>query len=308
MDKALCEANVFILFYSIRAIFPSEVIFIIMESKVQSIHLLFKGERSDDNYSDDYVKEFRGRQLVAAVIPILDINFKVGALVEALKNDTFQGLIVTSTRVVEALVKSTNIDRDVSLTSLRNDLIFLVGPKSGQEFKDKLNLDYNLESTKTGDGKVLASYIKNYCQSKYPSEEVKLLYPKSSLSDNAIELALRNTGVIVKSLIAYETMTIENFTETVVQELEKFRESNGLILNLIFFSPSGVNGFLKFGEKRFVEHLESTMNLKVRLRFSSIGKTTMNCLLKNKMKVYCVSDEPNPTSLVTAILNSNTQE
>lgn len=281
---------------------------------VDWINLLFRGDKSLKNCSDDeYVAEFASKNLLAKTIPVLDFYFKnidelskliVGS--SDLDSDSAYGLIITSPRVVEGLARAVQYlgDRKSEAFGRFNlDLVFVVGEKTSKECDTKLGLKHNLESSKSGNGQSLARYIKSYCNNIKVSV-IKLLYPKSSLSGNLIEDELGSADkIIIDSLIIYETKSISSLKNLLIEELQELKKevlnsSRKLIINMIFFSPSGVQGFLN----NRVQFDNMFPSRQVDILYSTIGPTTEAFMSKNNLQVYCVAEKPNPKSLVECLL------
>lgn len=271
------------------------------------IHILFKG----DTHSNDYVEEFNKNNLKAVSVPALTFEYQhLDQLVKLLKSAN--GLIITSPRVVEALAIALKTldanERDDILKRFHPDLVFVVGHKSGQECFTKLNLSYNKQSAASGDGKTLSSFIRSFCNQK---STYHLLNPKSSRADSTVEDGLIDSeGIQVQSVVVYQTSPAENLEISAIKELRQInipKQIKALTLNLIFFSPSGIESFLKVDQDSFIEQVRRTFSLDcgIAIKFSGIGKTTEAALLRNCCIVSCVSDKPDPISLVGSIMKYN---
>lgn len=291
------------------------------------IHVLFRAgstlsstscEPSDDE--DDYIKEFRRKNLKAISIPFLKFHFKNSKeLCEILKEagtpqvNTRFGLIITSPRAVEAIDRALELlssqeERENILSYFKQELVLVVGQMSGKKCHENLGLKCNEDSTKTGSAEALVMYIQNNFSSSYGSN-IRFIYPKSSLSDDKIEKAFEKSSTIrVDSLEAYETKPEPSAVlSTFDMYLPSFNFerdiSDQIILNLIFFSPSGLHTLLKINQEKLELRLCSILkSQKVVVKYTSIGKTTEAALLNNGFEVFCSSEKPNPTSLVESIL------
>lgn len=294
------------------------------------IHLLFRGDQPQENVtnnyedrSDEYTVEFEKKGLVAICIPVLEFNFiNIGKLSSLLIESTLNhggdkystGLIITSPRAVEAIGKalklvSSQLEHDKILERIDEDLVLVVGEVSGKKCQSELGIEYNSEAAKSGNAKALAKYIEENLNRMEVSSTLRFIYPKSSRSDNLIENAFQNASKKeIKPIVAYETKPSSNLECTITRELAKIRFvdkglAEKLIFNLIFFSPSGLESFSNFGRDKFLQQLELIFpGYKIELRYSSIGKTTEEALLREKIDVFCVSKMPNAASLVESIL------
>lgn len=284
------------------------------------IHLLLKGNRC--NAEDEYLCKFTEKGLRSLTIPVLDFEFvsikelasSIRAVSEELNKD--HGIIITSPRVVEALSRALDLleptERASCLKNFNQELIFVVGEKSGKELEKRIAIKYNISSSQTGSGDALCRYIKECCTLRRGSRPIKLLYPKGSRSDGSTELALleHESDIEIRTVVVYNTYPVPNLTENILRGLKKFNISDlstgEIVINLIFFSPSGVSGFLHCDQQEFSTKLNLlAKDLKVTQRYSSIGRTTEAALLEADFPVFCVAEKPNPNSLVHAILHND---
>lgn len=294
------------------------------------IHLLFRGDQpqkdvlnTDEDQSDEYIVEFRKKGLMAICIPVLEFSFRnieelSSLLIESSLNNEGNkystGLIITSPRAVEAIGKAVQLisskqERDKILEGIEKDLILVVGEVSGKKLQSELGIEYNSEAAKTGNVKALVKYIEENINRMEVNSTLRFIYPKSSRSENVIETAFQNVPRIdIKPIVSYETKPASNLKGTLTNELARisFVEkglTDKFIFNLIFFSPSGLESFLSFSREKFVQQLELIFpGNKIESRYSSIGKTTEEALLRENIDVFCVSKMPNAASLVESIL------
>lgn len=272
--------------------------------------------------NDGYVCEFTSKSLTAVHIPILEFKFKnlerlKDILEESLRTsrekDEDVGLIVTSPRVVEAISHAVEaVDHDRILSKLHPDLIFVVGDRSGLDCGNKLNVKWNTDSASSGNGSKLAAFIGQFCRNR--CKPIRLIYPKSSLADNSIEETLSaDKNVNIDSIIAYETTSLQDIHAPIVERLKRLvleitdiQNYRVLVLNFIFFSPSGVDGFFKFDLNDLITELYSefatNLGIQIETRFSSIGKTTEVALKRHGCDVFCTADKPSAQSLVDNIM------
>lgn len=302
-----------------------------MNDEVEWVHLLFRGNQPPrstfDRHQDDYYMiEFKKKGLVAISVPVLEYVFiNVEELSRLLKDSILNndddrcstGLVITSPRVVEAVRRAVQLipseqERDKIFRGLEQELVLAVGEVSGKRCQSELGIEYNRDAAKAGDARSLAEYIKRNLN-EIEGRTFRLIYPRSSRSDDIIEKTLQNNSTIdMRSIVAYETKPIKDLENILNDEIMNLKlnidnmeeKISRLMINLIFFSPSGLESFLTIDETRFVQQLASNFpGRTIELRYSSIGKTTEAALLRNNLNVFCVSKSPDANSLVESILS-----
>lgn len=292
------------------------------DTKTEWIHVLLRGERncSGDNCEttkthDNYNFEFERRSLTAVTVPILEFTFKnlnilLRALMELSETDLHNGLIITSPRVVESLNKALdglNQEAKVHIIKrINSELVFAIGDKSSKDCYDKLGLECNRSAIQSGNSFELARFVKHACKQL---QNTVLIYPKSSLADTTIEDLLKDVNSVkIRPIIVYETNTTDNISLALIKKLASLKISNEvlyLIVNLIFFSPSGVEGFSKVDRAELNSLVSSVFPQckQIQFKFSSIGKTTEAALRDKNYEIFCVATKPNAESLVESIFN-----
>lgn len=282
-------------------------------------------DESKHNCQDDYILEFSRYNLEAVIVPILEFNFRsLDQLADQIAQGTTKGLILTSPRVVTAIYEASKMldsERPTSvLESFDPDLIFVVGHKTAQDCKTKLNCNHNIGSRESGDGLSLARYINSYVNEFIRSNkndpehiadaEVVLLYPKGSRADNTIENSLsENQNIVLKPIVVYDTKSIDNISASILGALQsvddKLSGSEDLWLNLVFFSPSGVEGFSAISKAKLCGDIKARFGIagNIKLSFSAIGKTTETALKRNNYEIFCVAKKPSSSALVEALLD-----
>jgi uroporphyrinogen-III synthase len=310
-----------------------DVILLLMEH-IRWIHVLLKGERTKgagpgSDQDSAYLHEFARRNLDALHIPILEFNYKnlgsgqvLLATTSHSSNSGVVGLILTSPRAVEWVRLALHGPH-----SINPELVFVVGPKTAAECAEKLKINCNPDSIESGSSFELAKLIRGTCSKR--NDNIRLIYPKSSLADNTIETALASVAnVTLEAIVAYETRALANVKDEIVERLvsyiaddnsNKLREWTNspsgiklkLMVNFIFFSPSGVDGFcgcigLNDGlENDVLTRLTGSIKTPAELvtKYSCIGRTTELALRRHNLDVYCVASKPNANSLVEEILS-----
>lgn len=226
----------------------------------------------------------------------------------------------------------------VDAPTISGDLVFVVGPRTADCCAEKLHIECNSESIETGSASELAKIILNFCKS-HCDIELNLLYPKSSLADSTIEKALGEvTNVNLKAFIAYETSCLIDLEALLFNDLvghlserkEHLSRSTRIssnsprndvdnmqvpldsttgscIINFIFFSPSGVDGFCRaINLEDLSNKLAKALNGRsgtVAFKFSCIGKTTQQALMRNHLEIFCVASKPTAQSLVEDLIS-----
>lgn len=270
----------------------------------------------------DYVEEFSNKSLLAANVSALKFEYQqldqLASLLVSLRfeaKEEINGLIVTSPRVVEALVRALELidahERHEIVKKFNTEFVFVVGHKTGQECINRLGLDYNKLSADSGNIHALLTFIRKFVNDCDDISTYRLLYPKGSRADSTVEdLLIGSVKIKLQTILVYNTILETNFESAAIRELSQIRipkPIETLIINLIFFSPSGVEAFLGIDRDSFIEKVRRALSVdcRVEIRFSSIGKTTEAALLRNNCTVHCVSDKPNAISLVSSILKSS---
>lgn len=296
-----------------------------LEQGVHHIHILIKGEHNPNNskcdHVDNYQVEFFSRGLQALVVPILQFTYsnleELSRSLADIRSSQLQdpsrssanlkaGLILTSPRAVDAVAEAIKLSNIASFTSLLDtDFVFVVGKTTANECVSKLSIDYNKQSIESGSGAELFKYIKNCClQSDCP---IHFIYPKSSLAENNFEdLPKIAPQVSLTSIVTYETKIAPDFPIRLSTELSKLTipcDKKVVNINLIFFSPSSVQGWARFDRDEIKRMLQTFNGRQFEFSYSSIGKTTEATLVQNNFEVYCVAEKPSAISLVGSILN-----
>lgn len=270
-----------------------------------------------DVLRDEYVDEFARVEQTAITVPVLKFQFRnidqLANQIRDLPEDSANGLIIVSPRVVEALERAFGLFDEETRFDLcgkfDSDLIFVVGPKSAKECEARLDLRYNRQSASCGDGADLINFIKTYLDNNNNKRRpINLIYPRGSKSDNNIGKLLANEkDLVISSDIFYDTTGVDDIYnvmyERLLYTLPSKIVSDKLVINLIFFSPSGVECFDKLKQPQLVEIIHKIApGCEVQLSYSSIGKTTEAALISRGLDVCCVSTKPSAESLVKCCL------
>lgn len=284
------------------------------DTQVRWIHVLFKADSGfdDGDVEDDYIVQFTNEGLTAVRVPIIEFTFinteQIAQLIDGLAYDRggkySNGLILTSPRVVKALEKvfQSTKNKEEDMKKFNPHLIFVVGEKTAS-CCSSLNMGYNLESVATGNKNNLSELIKTVTHAYVGCH---LLYPRSSLAEDSTNLKLATQRAKVTTITAYKTTPIDALHQVCSAKLEKLKipdDNRSLIINLIFFSPSGVDAFVNAGQEEFLHMLHTVFadNPLIELKFSGIGSTTSLALVKNKLQPFAAPVRPTAESLLEEI-------
>lgn len=212
----------------------------------------------------------------------------------------WSGIILTSTRCVEALVRSLLKvpDRFILLEKWSKLKIFTVGEATRQFLLEQLQL----ESTgyQSGNSAILTQFILD--SNNIEKIEKPLLYPCSSIRSDFITEALHNRGLL-KEIICYETVPNQQLAQELTQ-LQDFLESqclNGksqetkMKLIIVFFSPSGVDNLLPQVRNTLMGICNFASKFDV--MFVAFGKVTATKLASVGQPVWFVASAPNAKAL-----------
>lgn len=295
----------------------------------QFVDVLLTGESNHiikvtdpESANDRYLNEFKKRGLCAIKIPTLEYEFVnldqlMGRLRSLQKGATqvASGLLITSPRAVEALrlaiESTTNSEGDyIDLSKLfQDDLIFTIGQRSAGLMREKLNLTISNGSESSGDGPNLVEFInKTLADDTIYSGKVNILFPCGNLSNQFVDAFLNFPKVDLDPIIVYETRNRANLKEAICSSLIDLLPTEPAIsaipvlnIDLVFFSPSGVNGVDLGSLESRLKQILGTVRFK--LNFCAIGSTTASALIEKNLSVYVIADKPNPQSLVKSILS-----
>lgn len=268
----------------------------------------------DEVEDDEYLLEFRRRGWDVMRVPVLKFKYKqldkLAELLDTTTNDVNEknsnGLILSSPRVVEALRRAVEISvgKQENLKKFNPHLVFVVGEKTGSDLMKKLQINYNRDSAKTGNLMALRDYILT-CVSAHVAP--LMIYAKSDRADHSFYHSLsQNKRIRVQPIVVYETKSASNL-EPSKHGLSQFQiddPETKLIVNLIFFSPSGVEAA---GDSRsratiltdICDHFSHIKD--ITFKYSAIGDTTRAALIARKSDVFCVAPEPNARSFADEI-------
>lgn len=198
------------------------------------------------------------------------------------------GLILTSSRTIEAIALAVNEDRSI-LNHWEKLPAYCVGPTTESLARSQLNLQ-RCVGGQSGNSKRLAEQI-----TLDVKEDAKLLfYPCSEIARETITSVLGKSGILTHKLTVYKTLE----SESLEQDLVKIVEKSPSIF--VFFSPSTV------------EHIATQLQRKSYsvkdLRAVAIGPVTRDAMINFGFTVYATADKPEPAALVHAIATAESVE
>ncbi|SCU78304.1 LAMI_0A04170g1_1 [Lachancea mirantina] len=192
-------------------------------------------------------------------------------------------IIITSQRAVECLNESVIPQLDkCSTETLFNKTLYTVGPAT-QNFLVRSGFKRVHGGASTGNGSALADLlISDLYKSNLDPKSCKVLFLVGETRRDIIPKKLNKEGIEVEEIVTYKT-------ETLLDNVIRFKKEFESIDWVAFFSPQGTEGI--------VEYLRSKGNPSV----ASIGPTTETYLQSKGLKPTVVSEKPDATSLLSSI-------
>lgn len=253
--------------------------------------ILFRGQDPIDHGSDQYAIALKAAGVGEVyTIPVLSFEFKnLELLQQQLLDITFDGLILTSPRAVEAVQKSFVDDSQLKnfIDIWKHKHIFCVGPKTAEELNTRLNLQVSLDPESLGDGHKLGAQVVSFLQAK--NVKCKLLLPSSAIGKMYSVEQLRAAGHEVVVSFVYDTIPIPDACDRLMNGVEK---SKGSMIILVIFSPSNLNAILP--------QLRSVMK-EYDLKMIAIGPTTEKAIVEAGIPIWSTCTSPTPEGLIKAL-------
>lgn len=212
----------------------------------------------------------------------------------------WSGMILTSTRCVDALVQCWNNlpNYDYLHNQWSQSVILTVGESTRVYLQNKLNL--NSIGHHTGNAQSLSEFI---LENSNINHEKPLLYPCSKIRSDTLSTTLAGK-ITVQEIACYETVLDEKVDED-LNELKKIIEDKIRLKNCklnivwVFFSPSGVMNLFKRIQNLFSEHQNNLSH-----KFVAFGKQTEQKLLSLDVDVWFVCSSPNSKTLASEFYNN----
>lgn len=178
--------------------------------------------------------------------------------------ETFDGIFITSSKAAEIVsLKLNEAGKDF------NGKFYVLGKRSNVLLQKSGCEIFFSESAATA--KELLDAI--------PQEELKnkrFLFPRGDLSLRVVPETLKEVAEVVETIV-YRTIETDASVEKIVKIKEKFERDE--IIAVCFFSPSGVESFLR----KFENFSQSEIKL------AAIGKTTARFIKEKSLRVDFVS-------------------
>lgn len=248
--------------------------------------LIFKSETESN---EEYAKELRQHHLNAVFVPVITFGFKSleNLYAKLQRPDDFAGLIFTSPRGVDAVIKSLQgHDTQSLLSSWKMLHNYAVGEVTHNKALSELDQLFT-HGKKSGNANNLADFI---IETFDGSKSLPFLLPCSNVAQDTMYTRLTEYGFRVDPIEVYETKPNPELGEY----LEKALQTPNLQY-YAFFSPSGVNAVCDYFETK---NLDLDKYLLV-----AIGPSTRRALEKRGHKVYCTAEKPTVEHLVKVLIN-----
>ncbi|MDQ3322710.1 MAG: uroporphyrinogen-III synthase [Acidobacteriota bacterium] len=190
--------------------------------------------------------------------------------------ETFDGIFITSSKaaeIVSAKLKETE--------KHFNGKFYVLGKRSNDLLKKSDYETFFSEYATTAE-ELLKSIPEKELQSK------KFLFPRGNRSLRVIPEKLENIAEVFETIV-YQTTEIEIAEKKIIGIKEKFE--SGKIDAICFFSPSGVENFLKTFES--ISQGE--------IKIAVIGQTTAQCVEENNLRVDFISAKPIAKDFATGL-------
>lgn len=224
-------------------------------------------------------------------LPAISFQFKnLDKLRECLENPAaYSGLILTSVRTVEAIVKT-----GTDLEPWKDKRNYCVGQTTLNKVESDLGSGWTMAGGgETGNADLLSDLILSDL-SRTPTD-LPFLFPCSNLALGTLVNRLTTAGYKIQDVEVYETVKHEDLDER-VQKM-----SLATIDYILFFSPSTVQYFMESVRKAGLTDLLHKESLKL----IAIGPSTSQEMQNQGLSIFATLSKPNIESLVNAIQVAN---
>lgn len=242
--------------------------------------------KSESDSTDVYAEELQRHFFNPIFVPTLAFGFKnLEKLHAKLQHpDDYEGLIFTSPRCVEAVVKALeNTEMPGGWKMLHN---YAVGEVTHNMAMNELQQMFT-QGKQTGNARALAEFI---IDNHDGDKELPFLLPCSNLAQDTLNLKLREVGFRVDACEVYETKCSPELGEKMDHALKSEN-----VEFLCFFSPSGVNCTHDYFKAKDIP-----MD---KYRLVAIGPSTRRALENKGLKVYCTAERPTVEHLIKVLIN-----
>ncbi|KAK9456449.1 tetrapyrrole biosynthesis, uroporphyrinogen III synthase [Dipodascopsis uninucleata] len=261
--------------------------------------IVFFKNPTPDQDRDSYAKAARAHGLEYEFVPVLTHNFVdqdglKDYLVQIAKEKdgtVIDSLIITSQRAVEALAmalrdisksKNSSVDASNIVSRVREFRVYTVGPATADLIKS-YGFNNICGGADAGNGTILAQQI-------VADAPKKCIFFTGETRRDIIPVTLRKYGIDCVEYVVYQTMKSPLAEDDWKICLSSFSKTHTIWA--VFFSPSGADGLTQY-----LGHAKT----------AAIGPTTESFLVENGRKPDAVATRPDPTSLLKAIIETDTQ-
>lgn len=229
--------------------------------------------------SEDYEEAFRSHNFETIFVEPLQFEFvNLPALRERLQERSFDGIVLTSPRAIEALSRCW---APSTLALWNTKRIYAVGEASAR--KVKLLLGLEARGAAAGSAENLATLIAGE-----NGEGSKFLFPCGNLRSEVLPNILLSKQIIVDAVTVYETKENENL-RTNLQELNDTVNP----CCLVFFSPSGCEYIYR--------QLQTFNNKLSNLPHFAIGNSTAHKIENLGVEIAGVAAKPKAESVIESV-------
>ena len=259
--------------------------------------LLFRGSRmnrqrtviifkSESDSTEVYAAELKRHHFNPIFVPTLVFGFKnLEKLHAKLQHpDDYEGLIFTSPRCVEAVVKA--LDKQELPGAWKMLHNYAVGEVTHNFALTELQQLFT-HGKATGNARNLADFIVDNHEG---TKDMPFLLPCSNIAQDTLNIKLRENGYRVDACEVYETKCSPDLPELMDKALQAEN-----IEYLAFFSPSGVNCTYEYFKAKGL-----AMD---KYRLVAIGPSTRRALESKGLKVYCTAERPTVEHLIKVLIN-----
>lgn len=248
--------------------------------------VLFKSPENSCSYVD--LLESNG--YTSIFIPVLEFAFinLDELLIKFKDHDRYHGLVITSQRAVDAIKQCLNGTVEI-LENWRKKMIFVVGEATGRKLLN--DLDLSACDVQPGNANALADYIIELNQKNTLTKA--LLFPCGNLKSEVLPTRLSADKIVLESLDVYTT----RMHRALIDSILNLSTKDGVPLNLVFFSPSGV-GFVVPILKDVGYNFEES-------KIIAIGPSTGKKIIELGLNLFGIAEEPSPSAICDCLGSLN---
>ncbi|XP_065364574.1 uroporphyrinogen-III synthase [Calliphora vicina] len=242
--------------------------------------------KSESESTDVYAAELQHHYFNPIFVPTLTFAFKnLEKLRAKLQHpDDYEGMIFTSPRCVEAVVKALDTQELPGGWKMLHN--YAVGEVTHNFALTELQQLFTHGKT-TGNARNLAEFI---IDNHDGTKDLPFLLPCSNIALDTLNIRLREDGYRVDACEVYETKCSPDLAEKMDIALKAEN-----VEFLAFFSPSGVNCAYEYFNARNI-----SMD---KYRLVAIGPSTRRAIENKGLKVYCTAERPTVEHLIRVLIN-----